>query len=48
MFHGDLDYFLNPPLGGRPNTKPLGDHDTPHDDNHGFIIVLSRARTLNE
>jgi hypothetical protein len=22
-----LDYLQNPPLGGRPNTKP-GDHDT--------------------
>ena len=25
VFHGHLDYFLKPPLGGRPNTKP-GDH----------------------
>ena len=27
MFHGHLDYFQKPPLGGRPNTKP-GDHGT--------------------
>ena len=26
-FHGRVDYFQNPPLGGRPNTKP-GDHGT--------------------
>jgi hypothetical protein len=25
MFHGHLDYFLKPPLRGRPNTN-LGDH----------------------
>jgi hypothetical protein len=29
MFHGHLDYFQQPPLGGRPNTK-LGDHGTPN------------------
>ena len=28
MFHGHLDCFQKPPLGGRPNTKPLGDHGT--------------------
>ena len=28
MVHGHLDYFQNPPRGGRPNTKPLGDHGT--------------------
>ena len=27
MFHGHLDYFQKPPLGGTPNTKP-GDHGT--------------------
>ena len=26
MFHGHLDYFQEPPLGGRLNTKS-GDHD---------------------
>jgi hypothetical protein len=29
MFHGHLDYFQKPLLGGRPNTK-LGDHGTPN------------------
>ena len=28
-YHGHLDYFQKPPLGGRPNTK-LGDHGTPN------------------
>ena len=32
MFHGHLDYFQKPPLGGRPNTK-LGDHGTPNAHN---------------
>ena len=33
MFHGHLDFFQKPPLGGRPDTKPV-DHGTPnaHDD----------------
>ena len=26
MVHGHLNYFQIPPLGGRPNTKPLGGH----------------------
>ena len=34
MFHGHLDCFQKPPLGGRPNTKPLGDHGTPNARNH--------------
>ena len=29
MFHGHLDYFPKPPLGGRSNTKP-GHHGTPN------------------
>ena len=33
MFHGHLDYFQKPSLGGRPNTK-LGDHDTPNAHKH--------------
>jgi hypothetical protein len=37
MFHGHLDYFRNPPLGGRPHTKP-GDHDTPNAHNRWFIL----------
>ena len=27
-----------PPLGGRPNTKPLGDHRTPNTHNHHMFI----------
>ena len=37
MFHGHLDYFQKPPLGGRPNTKP-GDHGTPNAHNRRFIL----------
>jgi hypothetical protein len=37
MFHGCLDYFQDPPLGGRPNTK-LGDHGTLNATNCGFIL----------
>ena len=28
MFHGHLDCFRKPSFGGRPDTKPLGDHGT--------------------
>ena len=38
MFHGHLDYFQKPPLGGRPNTKPFGDHGTPNAHNCWFIL----------
>ena len=38
MFHGHLDYFLKPPLGGTPNTKSLGDHGTQNVHNHRFIL----------
>ena len=37
MFHGHLNYFQKPPLGGRPNTKP-GDHGTPNAHNRWFIL----------
>jgi hypothetical protein len=37
MFHGHLDYFEKPPLGGRPNTKP-GDHGTPKTHNRWIIL----------
>ena len=37
MFHGHLDYFQWPPLGGRPTTKP-GDHGTPNAHNRCFIL----------
>ena len=36
-FHGHLDYFQNPPLGGRFNAKP-GDHGTPKVHNRWFIL----------
>ena len=37
MFHGHLDYFLKPPLGGRPNTNP-GDHGTSDDPKRWLIL----------
>jgi hypothetical protein len=37
MFHGHVDYFQKPLLGGRPNTKP-GDHDTPNAQKCWFIL----------
>ena len=39
MFHGYLDYFQKPPLGGRPNTK-LGDDGTPNAHNRWFILFF--------
>ena len=38
MFHGHLDYFQKPPLGGRSNTKP-GEHGTPNAHNRWFILI---------
>ena len=37
MFHGRLDYFQEPFLGGKLDTKP-GDHGSPKSHNHGFIV----------
>ena len=37
MFHGHLDCFQNPPLGGRSNTKPV-DYGTPNTHNRRFIL----------
>ena len=37
MFHGCLDCFQKPPLGGRPNTK-LGDHGTLNAHRCWFIL----------
>jgi hypothetical protein len=49
MFHGHLDYFRRPPLGGRPNTNQLGDHGTPNAHNRGFLLFFSCVRThMNE
>jgi hypothetical protein len=39
MSHGHLDYFQKSPLGGRPDTKPMGDHGTPHAHNRWFILL---------
>ena len=36
-FHGHMDYFQEPPLGGNPDTKP-GDHGTPNAHNRWFIL----------
>jgi hypothetical protein len=38
MFHGHLDYFQKPPLGGWPNTKP-GDIASPNAHNRRFILI---------
>ena len=38
MFHGCLDYFQKPSLGGWPPTKPLGDHGTPKAQNRWFSL----------
>jgi hypothetical protein len=40
MFHGHLDYFEKPPLGGGPNTKPLGDYST----TVGLLYVIINDR----
>ena len=37
VFHGYLDCFQKPPLGGRLNTNPLGDHGTPNGHNCWII-----------
>ena len=37
MFHGHLDYFQKPFLGGRPTLK-LGDHGIPNVHNHWFVL----------
>jgi hypothetical protein len=38
VFHGHLDYLQSPPLGGRPNRKPLGGHGTPNTHNCWVIL----------
>jgi hypothetical protein len=43
IFHGHLDYFQKPPLGGRLNTK-LEDHGTPKP--RWFIILHSWESSL--
>ena len=45
MFHGHLDYFKKPPLGGRPNTKP-GDHIWHSERSQRLVyFILSCVRT---
>ena len=39
MFHGHLDYFQKPYVGGRPNPKP-GDHGTPNAVVFYIVIFL--------
>ena len=46
MFLFHLDYFKEPPLGGRPNTR-LEDHDTPETHNGWLInrlIIFNHVR----
>ena len=43
VFHGHLDYFQRPPLGGRPDTKPVGDHGSPNVHNC-WVILFCYAR----
>ena len=38
-FYNHLDYFQNPPIGGRPNTKVV-DHGTLKSYNHCFIVFF--------
>ena len=38
MFHGHLDYFQNPPLGGRLKRKPR-DHGSLNAHNRRLIIL---------
>ena len=44
MFHGHLDHFQKPSLGGWPHTKS-GDHGTPNAHNRWLILFLSCVRT---
>ena len=37
VFHGHLDHFQKPPLGGRPHIK-LGDHGTPNIHDRWYIL----------
>ena len=44
MFHGHLEYFQKPFLGGMPNTKP-GDHGTSNAHKLLICFILSCVRT---
>ena len=43
MFHGHLDCFHKPLLGGMPNTKPE-DHGIPNAHNRWFILLFYHVR----
>jgi hypothetical protein len=43
-----LGLFQKPPLGGRPNTKPPGEHDTPNAHNRWFILFYRVGRDPHE
>ena len=43
MFHGHLEYFQKPPLGGRPNTN-LRDHGAPNAHTCQFILSYHGVR----
>ena len=40
MFHNHLNYFQNPPLGGRLNKKLPGDYGTPNVHNRWFFCFI--------
>ena len=42
--HSHLDYSQKPPLGGRPNTKPVGDHGSPNVSQPLVYSILSCVR----
>ena len=44
-FMATLIVFKNHPLGGTPNTKPLGAHGTPNTHNSLTYSILSCVRT---
>ena len=48
MFHDHLDCSQKLPLGGRSNTKPVGDHDTLNAHNRWFILIPSCVRIPHE
>ena len=47
VFHGHLDCFLKPPLGGRSNTK-VGDHGIPNAHNRWLIGYDYRTKTIHQ
>ena len=48
MFHIHLDYSYKPPLGGRPTTKPMGDHGNPNAHNRSFILFFIMCEDLHD